>query len=354
VRRIPCLCDRCYRQLKLPLLFNKVPTDGGPKVDAKHPSLQPRFNHVVGCTYEPVMNDLNDWNFVELDENAKFDQGEVNVIFQDALTGMESAVENDAVSRGFGAVSGKYHALWAQDSIYLVQWQGEVFPLQVPTVLENCGPVPMPIGTMVARGFYWQRVIGKGSEYWYERPKNYTDVKVFWTRHVLKGKVEAAKPSTETGDPPVLKHLQFYNQDNRSLCRKVDDMEWKELFFEKHVREKLQIVDIETEDEVQEVKVIREEAAKEKAKSDEKERKRLKLLSLCHLPVCLLPEVPTAEEKAKPKAKGKAKGKAKAKAKNKSKEKTLPKEKPPPKKKAPAKKSKKRTAAQTPRLGFAI
>ena len=214
--------------------------------------------------------------------------------------------------------------------------------------MENCGPVPMPVGTMVARGFYWQRVVGEGSEYWWERPKNYTDAKVFWTRHVLKGKVEAAKQSEETGEPPVLGHLQFYNANdvNRSLCRKIEEQEWREIFFERHVREKLQMVDIENEDEVQEVKEIREEAAKEKAKSDEKARKKLKMLSLCHLPVCFVPEVPTA--------KGKAKAKAKAKPKNKSKEKTLPKEKPPPMKKAPAKKSKKRPAAQTPRLGFAI
>ena len=101
--------------------------------------------------------------------------------------------------------------LWAQDGIYLVQWSGEAFPLQQPTVLENCGAVPMPIGTMAARGFCWQRVIGKGSDNWYERPCFYSDVKLFAMSDVLRGKVVAEKQGEETGDPPILDHLQSYN-----------------------------------------------------------------------------------------------------------------------------------------------
>ena len=97
------------------------------------------------------MGDLNDWNFVVLDEKPlQFNQAEVNLIYQDALTGIESAVENDIEDKGFGAVMGPHDKLWAQDGIYLVQWSGEAFPLQQPTVLENCGAIPMPVGMMAA------------------------------------------------------------------------------------------------------------------------------------------------------------------------------------------------------------
>ena len=146
-------------------------------------------------------------------------------------------------------------------------------------------------------------MIGKGSECWYERPKNYHGVKLFGMRDVLSEKVEAAKQSEETGEPPVLDHLQSYNasEERRSLCRKVDYQEWRDLFCEKHTREKMVIVDIVTEDEEKEVKEVREEAAKEKAKADEKARKALKLKSLCHLPPLPKPK----RKKPKPKDKSK-------------------------------------------------
>jgi hypothetical protein len=200
-------------------------------------------------------------------------------------------------------VSGKHHYVEASDSIYLVQWQGKAFPLQEPTVLENCGAIPMPVGTMVARGFYWRKVIGKGSEDWFERPQNYDNVKVFWTRHVLNGKVTADKPSAETGKPPKLTHLQFYNAnlEKQSLCRKVVGQEWTDLLFEKHVREKMQIVEVESahEEEAEEVKEKREAAAKEKAKADEEYRKDLKMQSL----LCNRTQAPKQKKKPKPKDK---------------------------------------------------
>jgi hypothetical protein len=330
VRRIPCLCQRCYDQFALPWLFEEVDTDQGKMKEYDHPLQQPRFNRVIGCTYEKVMGELNDWNFVVLDEKPlQWDQAEVNLLYQDALTGMESAVENKIQDRGFGAVMGPYHSLFAKDSIYLVQWSGEAFPLQQPTVLENCGDVPMPIGTMAVRGFYWQKVVGEGPRNWYERPQSYSDVKMFAMRDVLSGEVGAAKPSEETGEPPVINDLQWYNKENRSLCRKVGYQEWCDLFCEKHTREKMAIVDIVTADEEQEVKEIRKEAEKEKEKSDEKKRKALKLKSLCNLPkAAKKPSKPkeTAAPKAAPKA-----TKPKKKAAPKQKKNTEPKQKKKPK-----------------------
>ena len=97
--------------------------------------------------------------------------------------------------------------------------------------------------------------------------------------------------------------LQFYNanEKNRSLCRKVHEEEWKDQLFDKHVREKMQIVEVpedEAED-LEEVKQKRKEAPRVKAKEDEKNRNKLKLQSLCHLP-------PAPKPKKKTKAKAKS------------------------------------------------
>ena len=143
-RRIPCLCDKFYKQLSFACNDNV------------EPNRQVKISTFDCCIYFEVMGELNEWQIVKIDEKDEFDRVDINVIYQDALIGRETAVENDIKIMSFGSVSGDEHVRLAMVGVYLLQWQSKPFAIHETTFLEACGELPMPIGTIDVQGSYWQ------------------------------------------------------------------------------------------------------------------------------------------------------------------------------------------------------
>ena len=156
VRRIPCLCQGCYNQLTIP--WNLDITDW---------TKQDKFKRPTDCYFAPMMIDddndgnLNRWNFIKVESiPGEFEEGEVNAIEVDILQSHVNRVAEDIEKGGYGAINAD-----EDDGYWLVQWSGDPYPIQREMEVEGCGK--MPVGTLVCKGIYFNRI--DRSPHWYQR-----------------------------------------------------------------------------------------------------------------------------------------------------------------------------------------
>ena len=160
----------------------------------------------------PVMGTLNDWHLVTVVKKSTGDRDdeEIALLFEDALQMREAEIEGEIVMNGKGIISDKVHKINNPNGYRLVEWLGEPYPLQVPTVLYGCGSKAMPVGSMVVKCKFWERIPnqdGFKEGDWFEKPElDYDNLIIpkrhlVWVRDILVGAVEYQHPSNSNTDP---------------------------------------------------------------------------------------------------------------------------------------------------------
>ena len=181
VRRILCLCASCKDTLE---------KEWDPK--EKDPSKQDCFQKPEECFFNPIMDDLNKWHFIEIEPSkGKEDQRQVNRIVQSAMDNVSRCQAQQVVVGGFGAIDSSEDDRDAPDGFYLVKWTREPFVLQEDTPVECYDEGNLKAGSTVVEGIYWDRV--GHAPGWYEPPENTPRERpkkcLFWIQHVMKGEV---------------------------------------------------------------------------------------------------------------------------------------------------------------------
>jgi hypothetical protein len=263
VRRMPCLCEFCYKALDVKW------------EEGLDPKKQPMFRRAQRCVLGPVMGDLNDWQLIELTpkEGGSVCEVEVNQIKTDGLEMIATSHEETIKAENYGAIN--VEAAFAKDPEFysLVRWTSEPFMLTEPTLVANCGNVPMEDGTMVARGVEWTRVRSHGTE-WFQPPKDDAKEQLFWLQHVLEGDLELLESTLES---PPAEALLPWNKDRSNDCFRVDDQRLRSLRKEKALRDEMTVVDVpDWEERKAKKKERKDKQIKKKADSqEEKAAKRL-------------------------------------------------------------------------------
>ena len=144
VRQIPCLCASCKATLE------KI---WDPK--EKDPSKQDCFQKPDECFFNPIMDDLNKWHFIEIEPSkGKEDQRQVNRIVQNAMDNISRYQAQQVEVGGFGAIDSPEDDRGAPDGFYLVKWTREPFVLQEDTPVEGYDEGNLKAGRTVVEGIY--------------------------------------------------------------------------------------------------------------------------------------------------------------------------------------------------------
>ena len=110
LRRVPCNCTACDEKIRLPWVHGLVPKE------------QPRFAPVTDCYLKSILEQKNNWHFVELVESKSVSEEEADEIHADVLHYVTTAVAENIVVGGIGAVSTRGND--ADDGYYLVEFTG--------------------------------------------------------------------------------------------------------------------------------------------------------------------------------------------------------------------------------------
>ena len=190
------------------------------------------FQLVEGCRMNPVMGTLNDWHLVTVVQKTQgdTDEEEVALLFEDALQRKEAEIEGEITMNGKGIITDKMNKRFNPNGYQLVEWLGEPYPLQEPTICYGCGPKAMPVGSMVVKCKFWDRIPNQNGFLegeWFEKPElNIAERivpprRLIWLRDVLVGAVDHQHP--EPGKGPANVFFQRYNhgqQNNKILVEK--------------------------------------------------------------------------------------------------------------------------------------
>ena len=93
LRRVPCNCTACNEKIRLPWVHGLVPKD------------QPRFAPATDCYLKSILEQKNNWHFVELVESKSVAEEDADEIHADVLHHVTTAVAENIVVGGIGAVS---------------------------------------------------------------------------------------------------------------------------------------------------------------------------------------------------------------------------------------------------------
>jgi hypothetical protein len=139
----------------------------------------------------------------------------------------------------------------AKDGIWLVKWTGNPRPLQEPTIVEGCGKFPMPPGTIVCEGFFYDRIDHETG--WYEPPEDRPGKRatryLFWVQQVLDGDVSVTSAKPSQGFVPHQNRISKHNRINKQKIVKLFDEILLGLRMEKEVREAFDMVLYEEEED---------------------------------------------------------------------------------------------------------
>jgi hypothetical protein len=146
LRRVPCLCDGCLSQLKLPWQ---------PGVSAKE---QARCKSSVTCKWWGTFLGLNDWHVVNLEPTNKSDLEEIEDTQAFALCGITTMMAERVVIGSHGALSTDDPDA---NGCYVIEWTGNPCTLQEDTELkEHDPPELVEKGTLVCEANHWNKVPG--------------------------------------------------------------------------------------------------------------------------------------------------------------------------------------------------
>jgi hypothetical protein len=210
VRMIPCHCSvegGCKDQIMKPWDLGKSAQD------------QERFKLAPNCVLTPLLDDLNEWRFitpelVEGSKNSNKGKRQINKLFQLSLDAHVSKIEDDIKLQGFGAISSGDD----RDPFWLVQWTSKPFELQEPTRVEGASR-PMPQGTKVAKGFFYNRI--HQAPGWFEKDRTQREPSLFWLQHVLDPAVMAERYHPKDNTPPPAANKEYDRRNAQAFVRYV-------------------------------------------------------------------------------------------------------------------------------------
>jgi hypothetical protein len=144
LRRIPCLCDGCLSQLKLPWQHG-VSADN-----------QARYKSSVTCKWWGLFLGLNDWKIVSFEPTNQSDMEEIEDTQAVALSGITAMMAEHVNIGSYGALSTEDPAA---NGYYVLQWTSNPYTLQDDTALTEYDPPEMvEKGALVCEANYWNKV----------------------------------------------------------------------------------------------------------------------------------------------------------------------------------------------------
>jgi hypothetical protein len=144
LRRIPCLCQGCLSQLKLPWQHG---------VAAKK---QARCKSSTACKWQGIFLGLNDWNMVNLLPTNKSDLEEIEDTQAVALSGITTMMAERVNVGSFGALSTEDPDA---NGHYVVEWTSDPCTLQGDTELtEHSPPEMVEKGSFVCEATHCNKV----------------------------------------------------------------------------------------------------------------------------------------------------------------------------------------------------
>jgi len=149
VRRIPCACSGCRRQLK---------QDWVPTLPFQE---QPRYKATTDCSMHDVFQGENDWKLITLVDAKDSDVDLNDEVHELVLEGITDRLETRVAVGGYGAVSTDDPE---SDGYYMLQWDSE------PQTLENdveIDGIQFHKGDKVVDGTYLNQV--PRAKRWYTR-----------------------------------------------------------------------------------------------------------------------------------------------------------------------------------------
>ena len=244
---------------------------------------QPMFARVKGCEFEDVLGELNDWNFVTIEEKKdQCNAEELSLWHQDVLTEKIAAMELQVGPTQVGVIAVETIDGNAPDGFKLVTFTSKPYTLQE----EHLGAEEtLPVGTVVVKGKYWKRISGLPPSHkdqkWCQPPNFGTQrPSVIPLRHVLSANVSTLNGEAAPSGPPPKICLDGWlrsKKDCRSRCRMVDPLTLTDLTTERHIRNKMEIVDV---NQVAIKESVVEISEADRALAAEEERQELELKAL--------------------------------------------------------------------------
>jgi hypothetical protein len=155
VRRIPCACEECFKQLSSPWVNGLAALN------------QPRYragNQL--CKWWPIFSGLNDWSIVTTNPTKLCDESEVEELHEMLLDNVATIMAETVVEDGIGAFLTDDPEV---DGYYMVKWTTTPYTLQEDVILKEYTPhIKIDAGELVCNAQYFNPV--PRAPYWYTTP----------------------------------------------------------------------------------------------------------------------------------------------------------------------------------------
>ena len=191
LRRIPCACDACLRQLELEWQVGVAPEK------------QPRFASSTKCKFWPIFEDgagkpgLNDWRIVKLVPNKKSAPEEEEEAFAEVLAGKTARIAEQIEIGNFGAFATLDEDA---DGYYLIKFTSKPYTLQAAVELKMYDPpIRIETGELVCDAEYFNKV--PGASLWYTATAAQDAVTVVRVQQVVAADLKPAAISEENKLP---------------------------------------------------------------------------------------------------------------------------------------------------------
>ena len=185
-RRIPCSCESCHTAITSP--WDDTIDD---------PALQQKFQNPVNCKYRSVFGGFNAWKLLHLSPTNDAQEDEIAELFDDILVQHEANASREIENGQFGAHE-------TADGFDIIRWTSDAYSLETDRDdIEGCHN-PLPAGSIVARGIYWNPV-GRANQWYTPPPYNQSQERIFRVRYVVSPRLEMEPPSDTVKLPPGLR-----------------------------------------------------------------------------------------------------------------------------------------------------
>jgi hypothetical protein len=129
-------------------------------------------------------------------------KGQINKLFQLKLDAHVNKLKDMIKLQNFGTISSGDD----RDPFWLVQWASTPVQLEAPTRVEGAS-TPMPQGTWVAKGFFYNRI--HQAPGWFEKDRTQREPLLFWLQHVLDPEVALERYHTKNNTPPAAANKEY-------------------------------------------------------------------------------------------------------------------------------------------------
>ena len=206
VRRIPCACDGCMHQLRLPWVSNVISKN------------QDRYkNGGKHCKFHEIFDDLNDLKIITLHPkgNEGSDDGEIQEEISLLLESDAIRAANSLRIYGIGAIETDDPEA---DGYYIVTWLTQAYILQED---ETSDGKVIKQGEWVAKGIFWSKV--PGAARWYYPETGETMHVMVSLKEVLNVDLDMEPHSDFNKFPSCLKNKSHWKERKPCKLSKADD-----------------------------------------------------------------------------------------------------------------------------------